>query len=424
MTRSDIVRNILKDIVWRIYGDVAHEIDRNQLISTIDGSIQDGCDDLLDPPCEPLLSDAHRFVLQEINRCIGLPDYFNDAEQEAPVPKYFRYEVSDKEDQTYLLKIITKNSPYIITGACFWKDAATREDLSTYTDLWDAILRLWQNIQPNSVEAVQFWELVDTRKSESYFLAVTGEAAAFADKNKAWTYFAYGYFTVVNDDKFPIPAKLQIPSGVSNFKNPLSFVPNAKYDQFFDAYNVLNEVKHAGDKLTRYLKTYHIVEQFAYRAKFIKLINARQEQDCSLVRRLESLTDTFKQSETETIVQSIDSLFPNVHPALNAQIGTPNDVLTRECRKFLLDKYQIHPEEAAVTFSSKSVGQIIYNFRNSIVHNKETEFHLTYNNVSEYECIIPLLDFLTERLIAGIVDLIENTKRNKVTYRRKTLKLY
>lgn len=424
MTRSEIVRNILKDVIWRIYPNPANEDDRNQFFSTIDSSIEDACDDLREPEYAHLLSDAHRCIITEIERCIALLDYFNDAVQEPNVPKYFKYQVNDKEDITYLLRFITKSSPYVITSVCFWKNDAIREDLSSNSDLWDAILRLWQNILPNSVEAAEFWELLETYHDDSYYLAVDGAGAAFADKNKAWTYFAYGYLTKVNDDKFPIPEKLCITSSAFKFKEPLTFVANAKYDQFFDAYNVLNEVKHAGDKLTRYLKTYHIVEQFAYRAKFIKLVNARQEQDCSLVRRLEALTDTFKRTETETIVQSIQSLFPNVMQDLNSQIGLPGDVLTVDCRKFLKDKYQVEAEEGALTYSAKSVGLIIYNLRNSIVHNKETEFHLTYNNVSEYECIIDLIEFLYNSLIDGIIILFEKTRKNKVTYRRKTLKLY
>lgn len=186
---------------------------------------------------------------------------------------------------------------------------------------------------------------------------------------------------------------------------------------------MLNEVKHSTDKLGKYLKVYHVVEQFAYREKFLKLINDKKDKDCSLVRRIEALTDTFKQSETSVIVSSVQKLYPQLAAALNAQIGSATDVLSPACRTFLQQKYDISPEDDG-TFSADSVGSIVYNFRNSIVHNKETEFHFTFNNVSEYKDIIGLLDFITNHLIDSIIQLIEKNRLNPLLYRRKTLKLY
>lgn len=338
-----------------------------------------------------------------------------------PLPHYFLYTVADAEDKTYLLKIVTKKSPYVITCSSFRDNDDNVVYLKDSTTVWDAVLNLWQTIEPNTDDAKDFWTQLSEKHLENYYLAIDGKAEKFDKQSEAWRYFAFTYFYLINEDRFPLPKDLEVEA--SKFKEHLTMAENAKYEQFFDTFNVLNEVKHSTDKLGKYLKVYHVVEQFAYREKFLKLINDKKDKDCSLVRRIEALTDTFKQSETSVIVSSVQKLYPQLAVDLNAQIGSATDVLTPACKTFLQQKYDISPEDDG-TFSADSVGSIVYNFRNSIVHNKETEFHFTFNNVSEYKDIIGLLDFITNHLIDSIVQLIEKNRLNPLLYKKKTLKLY
>lgn len=417
MTNGDIIKKLLKDIIWRVFPD--NEDDRNPLLTTIEESISDAIDDIKEPEIFPQLKRVHKNVIDAIEFYLTIPDYMEQAM--APLPHYFLYSVADAEDKTYLLKIVTKESPYVITCSSFRDNDDKVVYLKDSTTVWDAVLRLWQTIEPNSDDAKDFWTQLSDKHLENYYLAIDDKAEKFDKQSDAWRYFAFTYFYIINEDRFPLPKDLEVEA--SKFKEHLTMAENAKYEQFFDTFNVLNEVKHSTDKLGKYLKVYHVVEQFAYREKFLKLINDKKDKDCSLVRRIEALTDTFKQSETSVIVSSVQKLYPQLAAALNAQIGSATDVLTPACRTFLQQKYEISPEDDG-TFSADSVGSIVYNFRNSIVHNKETEFHFTLNNVSEYKDIIGLLDFITNHLIDGIIQLIEKDRLNPLVYRKKTLKLY
>ena len=417
MTNGDIIKKLLKDIIWRVFPD--NEADRNPLLTTIEESISDAIDDIKEPEIFPQLKRVHKNVIDAIDFYLTIPDYMDH--DMTPLPHYFLYSVLDSEDKTYLLKIVTKESPYVITCSSFRDNTDNVVYLKDSTVVWDAILSLWQTIEPNSEDARDFWTQLSEKHLENYYLAIDGKAEKFDKQSDAWRYFAFAYFYLINEDRFPLPKDLKVE--VSKFKEHLTMAENAKYEQFFDTFNVLNEVKHSTDKLGKYLKVYHVVEQFAYREKFLKLINDKKDKDCSLVRRIETLTDTFKQSETSVIVSSVQKLYPQLAVELNAQIGSATDVLTPACRTFLQQKYDISPEDDG-TFSADSVGSIVYNFRNSIVHNKETEFHFAFNNVSEYKDIIGLLDFITNHLIDSIIQLIEKNRLNPLLYRRKTLKLY
>ena len=64
------------------------------------------------------------------------------------------------------------------------------------------------------------------------------------------------------------------------------------------------------------------------------------------------------------------------------------------------------------------------NYFGAIVHNKETELHFTYNNISDYKDIINLINTLSTKLSEMIVTLINDGANTPLTYRDKTLKLY
>jgi hypothetical protein len=70
------------------------------------------------------------------------------------------------------------------------------------------------------------------------------------------------------------------------------------------------------------------------------------------------------------------------------------------------------------------LSQLIYYLRNSIVHNKETEFHLSYGNLDQYEGFqLILRDFLLAALEEIIYYLLIN-RNNIVWYQRSSLALY
>lgn len=68
--------------------------------------------------------------------------------------------------------------------------------------------------------------------------------------------------------------------------------------------------------------------------------------------------------------------------------------------------------------------ELIYKFRNSIVHNKETEFHITYGNFSEFPAIVNLMENLLIKCLEEIVYNLLINNNPLVWYSQPSLQLY
>ena len=67
--------------------------------------------------------------------------------------------------------------------------------------------------------------------------------------------------------------------------------------------------------------------------------------------------------------------------------------------------------------------KFIYDVRCCIVHNKEAEFHILYNNYEEYESIIPLMNEINRQMVDKIFNII-NTINSDIHYTTPSLELY
>ena len=69
------------------------------------------------------------------------------------------------------------------------------------------------------------------------------------------------------------------------------------------------------------------------------------------------------------------------------------------------------------------VARFIYDTRCSIVHNKESEFHILYNNYDEYKDIVPLMVSINNIMAEKILEILK-TVRPAIHYEAQTLELY
>lgn len=69
------------------------------------------------------------------------------------------------------------------------------------------------------------------------------------------------------------------------------------------------------------------------------------------------------------------------------------------------------------------IATFIYDVRCAIVHNKESEFHITYNNIDKYRCLLPLMKEILS-LMPGIIMRCLNKHNAGISYSVKELKLY
>lgn len=186
--------------------------------------------------------------------------------------------------------------------------------------------------------------------------------------------------------------------------NPFIYNKNVVYLQYYDIYDVINDWLQAKDILSAFLRMYQIVEFLIYRQQMSDIIKVSSIKQ-SFLREVKKLNRKFELSEKETIVNNIPILFGPLS-ATNASIDRAEPFI----RKYLgQNKAHTHGylySTMGVNEKSTALARFIYDMRCSIVHNKEAEFHISYNNYAEYKSVLPLLKEVHSHLAIKIWDLM------------------
>lgn len=353
---------------------------------------------------------------------------------------YFEYDIHVLSAKQYDIKqeyenqskqIVTSSEPIVFTTSSLFDNNVFIDFTTDRGNLvWKGIERLWANWSVNSQETQDFWDFCRNCCNNKYYIQTNIEGGNPSEKT-AWKIYCYNYLKIVNETRFEVPNLLKITNGI--FSTSLTFCQTAEYEQFLDVYDVLNEVKHADDALTRFLKVYQILEQLAYRKEFINLIKEHVTNHHPLVRSIQSVTDSFKKNERTIFKQ----LFKEEFKELYNKIDVPDShdkytsvepaCLNLASRNKIKDLYNIQAVNSRPDkpyYEATQMGEIVYQIRCSIVHNKETELHFTYNNISDYQDIIDLINTLSTKLSEMIVSLINDGANTPLTYENKTLTLY
>jgi hypothetical protein len=190
-----------------------------------------------------------------------------------------------------------------------------------------------------------------------------------------------------------------------------------KYEQYFEVFDIINELNHAADAITRFLKLYHIIEYLAYRRELVELED-KARNNRTFIREIHSLTGKGDSSnkELEVLKRNFKKIF-SVEIAGSLFNIAP---LTQPERNFL-EKYW-----GISGFSNTEPGHIatlIYRIRNSIVHNKESEFHITTTNPDEYNDVLGLIKKIIQLLEKRILDKI-SVDDPLISYQSQYIELY
>ena len=155
---------------------------------------------------------------------------------------------------------------------------------------------------------------------------------------------------------------------------------------------------------------YQIIENMCYRRHLAKI---SQGDKRGFVRKSIAFANKGSDKEKEEIIKGFVELFPSAEVAIT-------DVDIQPFNNVLLDEYGI----PGGGHCNKKIGKIIYNIRNSIVHNKATELHFAYGNVSDYANLVPLIKLLIDKIEPMIVELINDPTRQSLEYANKEMILY
>lgn len=200
-----------------------------------------------------------------------------------------------------------------------------------------------------------------------------------------------------------------------------TFSGATKYQQYFEVFDIINELNHSNETITRFLKLYHILEYLVYRAELVKLeVKARVNR--TFIREIHGFTGKGQSDkEFEVFKRSFKEIF-QAELAANAFQINP---LTAQEGAFLKSYWglDITPANRINHTDGNQIAQLIYRIRNSIVHNKESEFHITTTNPEDYMDVINLIKRFIQILERQVFDKISSDAAS-ISYQNQHIELY
>ncbi|MGC4100191.1 hypothetical protein [Ferruginibacter sp.] len=205
------------------------------------------------------------------------------------------------------------------------------------------------------------------------------------------------------------------------------------YPQFLDLINILSEYNYEKDILNKYLRLYHVIENFMYKIPIVGLMNATGGNMFS-IRNFKNLYSRVDKNENAALEGFIKIVFPLVKSgtqtfkqsiqALWNSLSTRANFNAANIDTFL-SKLTISYTNATASTNGNVQDfycKLIYQIRNSIVHNKETEYHILHSTLNP---VVPfLLEFFLFPSLEEICFKLIIDTNNEVKYTRPTLQLY
>ena len=409
MVRKDIYVKMLQDLASRL--DLAANTTPEKVADFGDNLTHYRFGDAIDI-LEDTFSNSRYYTIFNVIRDVSDRDPDRLDETIPVIGKLFKLVVTDDLQKVHLKRFVyTKPDLVVLPTRTFFYENGAPLDFFHRQDVFVALEEIYNN--SDAAQIPDIWNHVDNDSPDDIFI-VCSEAAP--DEGLLWRKYAYACLCHVEVRKFDIPSGLQ--HSVNSFYSPsvITWQPIVAYEQFFDVYNVLNEVKHAGDFLTIYLKIYQALEYFAYRLKLVEITKGTPSTRQSFIRRLMTVTESFRKAEEKEFCDGFKKLFPApVIPAVDALLLDPT--INAFVEKYYKVKYQNSND-------IDKYAKVVYQLRNSIVHNKEAELHFSYGNLDEYAVVIPLIKQLVITLGSGIVNIINNPPNQDLIFDRRELNLY
>lgn len=409
MIRKDIYVKMLQDIAARL--NFTANASPDKVADFADNLSHYRFEDAIDTLEDTFFNCRYYSVFNMIRDVAGGdPDRLDEA---IPViGKLFKLHIGDELQKVHLKRFVyAKPDLVVLPTRTLFDENGSPVDFFQRQEVFVAIEEMYNNAEATQIPDI--WDHVDNSSYDDIFIVC---AEPTIDDRLLWRKYAYACLCHVENRKFDIPSVLQ--HTVNSFYSPsiIFWDPNVTYEQFFDVYNVLNEVKHAGDFLTIYLKIYQALEYFAYRLKLVEITKGTPSTRQSFIRRLMSVTDSFRKAEEKEFCDGFKKLFPApVMPEVNTLLQDPG--INAFVEKYYKVKYQNGNE-------IDKYAKVVYQLRNSIVHNKEAELHFSYGNLDEYTVVIPLIKQLVITLGCGIVHIINNPPNQDLIFDRRELNLY
>lgn len=190
-------------------------------------------------------------------------------------------------------------------------------------------------------------------------------------------------------------------------KNPSQqkYLPTNSYAQFSDVIHILGEYLDRTDVLAKFLSMYHVVENFMIKSQIVKLERKANGSMFSIrdFRRLNKVVDT---SEAVAIDNLVKAIFGLPYLAVNfgvfaftswQQFRAVQAANLVDIEGFIDNLINNNNSITTVGQFAKFFSTLIYQMRCSIVHNKETEYHIS-NETYSLGCQLVMEEYLLPTL--------------------------
>lgn len=228
---------------------------------------------------------------------------------------------------------------------------------------------------------------------------------------------------------------------LSIFKDKISL--GNSYNQFDDSLMILSEYNSRKELLNKYLSIYHLAENFMCRYPLVRLQGQHQGNMFS-IRSFRDMYDDLDGKEITMLRNFFKIIYSESYKSneflLSAhekfKVLVSDSIMTEAEVDSALVKLGMVNKGRALTYdiiSKYSAGQVkndlpqqladlVYGIRNAIVHNKETEFHLSHEYLEP--CIYSLIDSFVVSILEDILLDLMVESNNLIWYPHSKIKLY
>lgn len=214
--------------------------------------------------------------------------------------------------------------------------------------------------------------------------------------------------------------------------DPDEIRPGAPYQQWGEVLNVLSEYNSREEIILKFLTIYHVIENFMFKRPIVELERQKNGEMFS-IRDFRRLYEGVEMAEADALRKLFNAVFQMraLHGTtfmqhLAARWGSLvptvsqadiNSALSTIGLTFIFTDLQ--GANAPSCFS-----KLVYAIRNAIVHNKETEFHLTYASMDTSPSLCALIEKFLLPSLEEICFALIGKQNTSFWYQNKEIQLY
>lgn len=211
-----------------------------------------------------------------------------------------------------------------------------------------------------------------------------------------------------------------------------------KYQQFDDSILILSEYNHQTDILDKYLRIYHLIENFMHKYPLTEL-ERKYSGEVFSIRDFQRMHDVISNSELSALKKLFAAICEENYSDTQNFTEFIHFSWAELCPRIISDKSKIDSLLSLLRIDKdydsinadqipSFIAKLVYAFRNSLVHNRETEFHLTHETLLNHSQIENTAQLLLEEFVIPIVEeivfylIIE--QNSLVWFSNSTIKLF